>query len=350
MGKLKICDTIIVGVGIVGLSAATCLGRARRSPLVIDSGKSMAVWEPGVQHYMGFSKGISGEEFPERGRQQARLCRVRFASDKVIKARKRKPCFVLRGRMRNYPAASVLLATGIFHIPPDINRVHACLGHTMFFCKDCDGTPVLGKRIAIFGSNDEAVDYALGKLLFSSHVAIVTGGHASHWCKARARWIREYQIPVHPRRIERDICRGCEIRSLKFAPGTDLPVEALFTTRGDVYHNKLAKMLGARITGREVVVDCGVIEKGSNHEKISSRHHSADFGWVVHGVPVFQFRKSEQSRDRKEGAGGSFLGTGGNARLAKLPRGHGAIGSGDQRTRARTHRKSRETSRGGHRR
>lgn len=55
--------------------------------------------------------------------------------------------------------------------------------------------------------------------------------------------------------IKRAVCRGCEIQSLKFADGSALSVQALFTTRGDVYHNGLAKMLGAKIDRGEVSVD-----------------------------------------------------------------------------------------------
>ena len=72
MSKQKIWDAIIVGGGIAGLSAAIYLGRAQRSTLVIDSGKSMAQWEPDVQNYLGFPKGISGVELLKRGEQQAR--------------------------------------------------------------------------------------------------------------------------------------------------------------------------------------------------------------------------------------------------------------------------------------
>ena len=34
----------------------------------------------------------------------------------------------------------------------------------MFFCKDCDGYRVREKRIAIFGANNEAVEYALANV------------------------------------------------------------------------------------------------------------------------------------------------------------------------------------------
>ena len=41
-------EVIVVGGGIAGLSAAIYLGRAQRDVLVIDSGHSMAKWEPVV--------------------------------------------------------------------------------------------------------------------------------------------------------------------------------------------------------------------------------------------------------------------------------------------------------------
>jgi thioredoxin reductase (NADPH) len=252
---LKTWDAIIVGGGLAGLSAAVYLGRAQRATLVIDSGKSMAQWEPKVQNYLGFPGGISGEELLQRGRQQAERSGARFVSDEILRAGKRKHFFNLRGRRQSYRAKSVLLATGIFHIPPDINGVRACLGHSMFFCKDCDGVRVRGKRVAIYGSNNEAADYALGMLLYEARVAIVTDGRAPRWNRTHARWIREYRIPVFPRQIERVSCQGCQVRCLKFGDGTELPVEAIFTTRGDVYYNQLARMLGARIAGGEVLVD-----------------------------------------------------------------------------------------------
>ena len=38
-------EVVIVGGGLAGLSAAIYLGRARRKPVLIHSGRSMAKWE-----------------------------------------------------------------------------------------------------------------------------------------------------------------------------------------------------------------------------------------------------------------------------------------------------------------
>ena len=255
MSNPRIWDAIIVGGGVAGLSAAIYLGRAQRHTLVIDSGKSMAKWEPDVQNYLGFDKGISGEALLKRGKGQARRCGVRFSSDEVLKAGRVKEVFKLTGRARTYQTKFLLLATGIFHIPPNINGVAACLGKSMFFCKDCDAVRVRGQKIAIYGANEDAVEYALGMPFYSSRVAIVTDGRTPRWSKRHARWIREYQIPLYTCEIDKAICRGCRIKALKFTDGSIHSVEALFTTRGDVYYNEIAKKLGVKIKNGEVVVD-----------------------------------------------------------------------------------------------
>src|SRR5438067_8664483 len=155
-------EVVIVGGGIAGLSAAIYLGRAQRDTLVIDSGHSMAKWEPVVENYLGFRHGVAGEQLLKNGRAQAKRHKVRFAHDEIKNVAAGKSIFILKGKKKSYRCQRLLLATGIFHRPPEIPGVNECLGHSMFFCKDCDGYRVRGKRIAIIGQNNETVEYALG--------------------------------------------------------------------------------------------------------------------------------------------------------------------------------------------
>src|SRR5437870_4899216 len=95
-------ETIIVGAGLAGLSAAIYLGRAKRDALVIDAGKSMARWEPEVQNYLGFPDGISGVELLRRARRQARRYQIRFRRDCIAAARSKDGRFTLRGEKARY--------------------------------------------------------------------------------------------------------------------------------------------------------------------------------------------------------------------------------------------------------
>jgi thioredoxin reductase (NADPH) len=240
-------EVIIIGGGIAGLSAAIYLGRAERDTLVIDSGHSMANWEPRVANYLGFPKGIGGEELLKYGRQQAAKHEVAFVRDEIKSVSAKKTGFVLRGRRKPYRTNRLLLATGIFHLPPKIPGVRECLGHSMFFCKDCDGYRVRGKRIAICGANNEAVEYALGMLHYSACVIVATNGEKPHWSRKHAAWLKEYEIPVYSEKITDVEHRGCQVCTLSLKGGGEVKIDNIFTTRGDIFYTELAKSLGARI-------------------------------------------------------------------------------------------------------
>jgi thioredoxin reductase (NADPH) len=240
-------EVIVLGGGIAGLSAAIYLGRAQRDTLVIDSGHSMAKWEPVVENYLGFPNGVGGEELLENGCRQAKRYEVRFVDDEIKRVSSTKSGFSLIGKKKTYRAKRVLLATGIFHLPPEIPGVKECLGHSMFFCKDCDGYRVRGKRIAIIGSNSEAVEYALGMLHYSACVIVATNGKKLRWGKRHARWLAEYEIPVQRKRITNVEHRKGKIRALDFADGTCVKIDYVFTTRGDIFHTGLAEKLGAKL-------------------------------------------------------------------------------------------------------
>jgi thioredoxin reductase (NADPH) len=256
MKQTNSAEVIIVGGGLAGLSAAIYLGRAKRDTIMVDSGKSMARWEPDVQNYLGFPSGISGEELLARARRQARRCGIKFRQDEILSGRCGRDGFILRGKNGSYEGRCVLLATGIFHIPPDLPHTQPCLGHSMFFCKDCDGLRVLGKSVAVYGWNNETVEYALGLLSYSPCVAIVTDGRAPRWDGRHTRWIKEYEIPVYRETIVDVRHTHRQIEGLELKNGSEISVDALFTTRGDIYFNKLAKSLHASVDREgQIIVD-----------------------------------------------------------------------------------------------
>jgi thioredoxin reductase (NADPH) len=240
-------EVIVVGGGLAGLSAALYLGRAERDTLVLDTGRSMARWEPDVENYLGFPDGIAGDELLRRGREQVRRYGVEILNDEITDGRKEGEFFHLKGRNQIYVGQRVLLATGIFHRPPDLEGLDECLGHSIFFCKDCDGIRNQGKTILIYGWTDEAAEYALAMLHYSPIVGIVLDGREPRWDRKHDGWLREYQIPLYNDRVTSIDREESQIRALRFENGTEVKLNALFAIRGDVYFNTLARMLGARV-------------------------------------------------------------------------------------------------------
>jgi thioredoxin reductase (NADPH) len=241
-------DVVIVGGGLAGLSAAIYLGRSQRDTLLIHSGHSMAKWEQDVQNYLGFPEGISGNDLLARGFAQVRRYEVEVADDEIhALKRDQEGMFHLTGTAQRYVARRVLLSTGLTHVPPDIPGVKDCLGKSLFFCKDCDAYRVQDRSIVIVGRNIEAAEYALSMLLFSSKVLICTNGRTPLWDATHAGWLAEYSIPVTHQSI-RSISHDCgQISALTFVDGASLSADAVFTTRGDVFHHDLAEQAGAQL-------------------------------------------------------------------------------------------------------
>jgi thioredoxin reductase (NADPH) len=254
--SMNLREVIIIGAGLAGLSAAVYLGRSKRDTLLIDSGHSMARWEPDVQNYLGFPDGISGEQLLEQGYAQAARYRVQLIKDDIRSARLEDDGFHLEGRAHPYQAKRVVLATGITHVPPDIPEVKACLGRSLFFCKDCNGYRVQGGRIGVIGQNNEAAEYALAMLDYSPFVILATNGREEMWDKTHDLWLQEYHIPVYEEQILEVEHDHGQIRTLGFKNGDRVAIQYLFAARGDVYHNQLAHELGAACDpGGQIRVD-----------------------------------------------------------------------------------------------
>lgn len=237
-------DAVIVGGGLAGLSAALYLGRSHRRALLVDAGESMARWEPIVENYLGFPEGLSGQRLLDLGRAQVRKFGVQTVHDRITRIRREGEIFLLEGT-DTYRGTRVLLATGLTHLLPEIPGADACLGRSVLFCKDCDAFRVRGKRIVVYGRRNEAARYALVMLAFSPSVTIITDGQAPVWSRGWHEALVEYGVPVRSEPINTLVHRDGRLERILFRNDSFCSADAMFTTRGDVYHTALAEGLGA---------------------------------------------------------------------------------------------------------
>ncbi|MGZ8899776.1 MAG: NAD(P)/FAD-dependent oxidoreductase [Limisphaerales bacterium] len=249
-------EVIVIGGGLAGLSAAIYLGRALRDVLVIDAGESLAIWEPEVQNYLGFPDCIEGRELLRRGKEQALKYGAEFVHEEVDRLWMEGDRFQVKGKKTQFEAQRLLLATGVYHLPPKIPCVNDCVGKSMFFCKDCDGYRVRDKRVIIAGHNNDAVEYALGIMVYTESVRLLTNGEAPGWDATHEAWLQEYKVPMHLEKIVQVEHQAGHMNTLTLATGEKIAADCLFTTRGDVFHNQLAQQLGAKLDeDGQVIVD-----------------------------------------------------------------------------------------------
>ena len=72
--------------------------------------------------------GIDGQDLRARGMEQARRFHVEVVEDTIESLQRNHDGFQLRGAATIYRGRRVLLATGLTHLPPEIEGVRECLG------------------------------------------------------------------------------------------------------------------------------------------------------------------------------------------------------------------------------
>jgi thioredoxin reductase (NADPH) len=146
-------DCVVVGAGPGGLTAAVYLARYLRDVVVLDDGRSRALWIPCSHNCPGYPQGIPGPELLERLRRQAERYGTPVREERVETLEPAKHgSFVLACGTKTIMAQSVLLATGAEDVQAPIADLHSAIQRGIVrHCPTCDAYEVRDRRIAILG-------------------------------------------------------------------------------------------------------------------------------------------------------------------------------------------------------
>ncbi|MEY3506449.1 MAG: thioredoxin reductase, partial [Actinomycetota bacterium] len=133
-------NTIIIGSGPAGLTAAIYTARASLAPLVIEGTE--------VENFPGFPEGIMGPELMMNFRSQAERFGAEFITEKVTKVDFSSRPFKVWIRDTEYSANSIIVATGAQSLMLDLPRETELIGHGVSTCATCDGFFFRGHEIA----------------------------------------------------------------------------------------------------------------------------------------------------------------------------------------------------------
>lgn len=168
-------DTIIVGAGPAGLSAAVYAKRAGLTALLIEDspvggGQVLSTYE--VDNYLGFP-GISGLELGEKFTAHAERTGIEKVLAEVEKIEEAGSSFKVVTDKGVYDSETVIVATGAKHAHLGVAGEEELAGMGVSYCATCDGAFFKNMDVCVIGGSDVAVEDAIYLARTSRHVYLI---------------------------------------------------------------------------------------------------------------------------------------------------------------------------------
>jgi len=250
----EIRDTVILGSGCAGLTAAIYTGRAGLNPLVLEG------HEPGgqlsmttlVENFPGWPEGIQGPELIDNMKKQAARFGTTFQLAHLNKVDLGARPIKLETSAGEICTRTLIVASGATARWLGLPSEQALIGHGVSSCATCDGFFFRGKEIAVVGGGDSAMEEALFLTRFASKVTLLHRRDAF-----RASKIMLDRAMAHPNvelrtntiveevlGVEEKDVKGLRLKDVKTGVESILPVSGLFLGIG---HEPNAKMFAGQM-------------------------------------------------------------------------------------------------------
>ena len=242
-------DTVIIGSGCAGLTAAIYTARANLKPLVLEG------HEPGgqlsittlVENFPGWPEGIQGPQLIENMKLQASRFGAEFRMGHLASADLSKRPFALKIGSDTIHTRTLIIASGASARWLGIPSEQALIGHGVSSCATCDGFFFSGKDIAVVGGGDSAMEEALFLTRFATKVTLL---HRRE--QFRASRIMLDRAIAHPKiefrantvidevlGVEQKEVSGLKIRDTVTGAASTLNISGLFLGIGHIPNAKM---------------------------------------------------------------------------------------------------------------
>lgn len=175
MAVQKHTRLLILGSGPAGYSAAVYGARANLKPVLvtgIQMGGQLTTTTD-VDNWPGDHAGVQGPDLMERMRQHAERFDTEIVFDHIHTADLSLRPFRLTGDAGIYTSDALIIATGASARYLGLPSEQAFAGRGVSACATCDGFFYKGKRVAVIGGGNTAVEEALYLSNIASHVTVV---------------------------------------------------------------------------------------------------------------------------------------------------------------------------------
>lgn len=154
-------DTIIIGAGPAGMSAAIYASRRMMKALVISKNiGGQVIWASDIKNYPGIEF-VGGVDLINKMRQQVKDLGVDIKIDEIKKISKNQDgSFLVEGGKNSYLAKTIIIAMGLEPKKLGLEGENRLTGRGVSYCANCDGPLFKGKNVVVAGGGNAALDAA----------------------------------------------------------------------------------------------------------------------------------------------------------------------------------------------
>lgn len=240
-------DTIVIGFGPAGTTAAIYAVRAGLSVLLVGRDQGSLAKAEKIENYYGFIDPVSGPELLENGHKQAERLGVTVLKDEVTGVTVTEG-FEVHTTKESHECTSLVIATGMPRKKASVAGVSDYEGRGVSYCAVCDGFFYRNKVVAVIGNGDYAFHEASDLLPFAREIHLLTNGRpytgAAH-----------EKIRVDERKLKAVTGDENKVNAVAFADGEALTVDGVFIAEGTANALDLANKIGIEHDGKVILVN-----------------------------------------------------------------------------------------------
>lgn len=168
-------ETIIIGSGPAGLTAAIYTARANLKPLVITGQErgGQVTLTSDLENYPGFPDGLGGFEMYQLFEKQAMRFGAEMLYDSVTNVDLTSHPFKIATAEQEFITKTLIIATGSTPKRLGVPGEDRLIGRGVSYCATCDGFFFTGKEVAVIGGGNSALDEGLFLTRYANKVTII---------------------------------------------------------------------------------------------------------------------------------------------------------------------------------
>ena len=257
MSEVRKTKVLIIGSGPAGYTAAIYAARANMSPVLVaglQPGGQLTITTD-VENYPGFADPIQGPWLMEQMAKQAEHVGTEIMYDIVTEVDfSARPFKAVTDGGISFEADAVLISTGAQARWLGLDSEQKYQGAGVSACATCDGFFYRGKRVAVIGGGNTAVEEAIYMTHHASHVTLIH--RRDHLRAERILQKRLFENPkisvIWDHAVDEilgagtpEVVTSVRLKNVKSGETQELPVDGVFVAIG---HSPTTALFKGQIT------------------------------------------------------------------------------------------------------